>query len=162
MAKVDSVEGAPTVMAGISHGAGREARRQFVTGALLVIAVASAATGLALVSAQTLGVRAGVSGRMANPPARQTTQKLMAQQLWFSPGIQDQLNRQVRIGQRTSGRLRGLINAGLNAQARMVHLDSFHDNEVKMAARETDAWSAMGGDSNGGNEPCMDAVGDCP
>ena len=137
-------------MPGISHGAGREARRQFVTGALLVIAVASAAIGLALVSAQTLGVRAGVSSR---PRARQTTQKLMAQQLWFSPGIQDQLNREVRIGQHTSGRLRGLINAGLNAQARMVHLDSFHDNEVKMAARETDAWSAMGGDSNGGFWP---------
>jgi hypothetical protein len=41
----------------------------------------------------------------------------------------------VRIGQAMSPRLRGLIDAGLNAQARMVHLDEFHDNEVKMAAR---------------------------
>jgi len=122
------------------------------------------------------------------------------QKLWFSPGIQDQLNRNVRIGQVVSAgggacgwracvlvrvalvgacgralvfalvldlgqrvhaldgqvdhvmgtpsncaraarfqamspRLRGLIDAGLDAQARMVHLDEFHDNEVKMAAR---------------------------
>jgi len=37
--------------------------------------------------------------------------------------------------QAMSPRLRGLIDAGLDAQARMVHLDEFHDNEVKMAAR---------------------------
>jgi hypothetical protein len=43
----------------------------------------------------------------------------------------------------------------------MVHLDEFHDNEVKMAARESDVWDSMGGNNNGGNEPCMDEVGKC-
>ena len=31
----------------------------------------------------------------------------------------------------------------------MVHLDEFHDNEVKMAARESDVWDSMGGNNNG-------------
>jgi len=89
-------------------------------------------------------------------------QQQLTQKLWFSPGIQDQLNRNVRIGQAMSPRLRRLIDQGLDAQARMVHLDEFHDNEVKMAAGESDKWERMNGNNNGGNEPCMDEVGKCP
>lgn len=116
---------------GITYGAGQEARRQFLTATVLLI-VAGCAVVLALVASADLKGPGRLVLTVDGPShiGLQQTQKL-----WFSPGIQDQLNRQVRIGQAMSGRLRGLIDQGLDAQARMVHLDEFHDNEVKMAAR---------------------------
>jgi hypothetical protein len=143
---------------GITHGAGREARRQFLTATVLLVA-AGAAVVVALVASADLRAPRRLLARDGPAHVRRQQQ---TQKLWFSPGIQDQLNRQVRIGQAMSPRLRGLIDAGLNAQARMVHLDEFHDNEVKMAARESNIWDSMGGNNNGGNNPCMEEVGKCP
>mmetsp|Transcript_6229 Transcript_6229/g.9878 ORF Transcript_6229/g.9878 Transcript_6229/m.9878 type:complete len:132 (+) Transcript_6229:144-539(+) len=84
------------------------------------------------------------------------------QQLWWGAGVTDDLNRMVRIGKRMSGSLRHQIRRGMNAQSRMVHLDQFHQNEVEQAADESNIWSKMGGNNNGGNVYCMDAEGECP
>uniref|UniRef100_A0A6U2I253 Uncharacterized protein n=1 Tax=Hemiselmis andersenii TaxID=464988 RepID=A0A6U2I253_HEMAN len=84
------------------------------------------------------------------------------QQLWFGPGISDELNRYVRIGKGMSPRLADNIAKGLDEQSKMVHLDSFHEGEIGHAADEADLWEGEGGNNNGGNEPCMKDPGECP
>ncbi|EKX38800.1 hypothetical protein GUITHDRAFT_154630 [Guillardia theta CCMP2712] len=84
------------------------------------------------------------------------------QELWFGPGIADDLNRMVRIGQDMSPKLSEYIKKGLEAQARMVHLDDMHQDEISHANDEADAWTKNGGNNNGGNEPCMLPPGECP
>ena len=77
-----------------------------------------------------------------------------------------------------SPKLSEYIKKGLEAQARMVHLDDMHQDEVKRsegprclrsglsqishANDEADAWTKNGGNNNGGNEPCMLPPGECP
>lgn len=43
-----------------------------------------------------------------------------------------------------------------------MHLDDEHKGEVGKASDESDMWSKLGGNNNGGNEPCMLDPGECP
>jgi hypothetical protein len=116
---------------GITYGAGKEARRQFLTATILLI-VAGAAIVLALVYSADLKSSQRLLSRSAHSTVhlRQQTQKL-----WFSPGIDDQMARDVRIATHMSPRINDLISAGLSGQAKMAHLDFFHSHEAEMAAR---------------------------
>ena len=96
------------------HRAGRQARRHALTAAFVLLCVAAgAAVVLALVSSVDLAPRGLLEARSRQPSQH-------TQELWFSPGIQDQLNRQVRIGQRMSPHLRHQIRRGINAQVCLV------------------------------------------
>ena len=134
--------------------------------AVLGVVMVGVAATLALVGSARLHGGLGDEGpsmlldiarvqRAAARPARE-------QMLWFGPGIDDELNRMVKIGKDMSPKLDDYIKKGLEAQAKQVHLDEMHEGEIGHAADEADLWSDGGGNNNGGNEPCMLPPGECP
>mmetsp|Transcript_50869 Transcript_50869/g.115865 ORF Transcript_50869/g.115865 Transcript_50869/m.115865 type:complete len:154 (+) Transcript_50869:3-464(+) len=124
-----------------------------VAAAIAVICVGVGAVALIVGHAQ---LSASQQVYMLMPKPQLTTE------LWFGPGISDDLNRMVKIGQGMSPKLTEYLKKGLEQQSKMVHLDEVHSGEADMATAEAEMWRDNLGDNNGGNEPCMKEPGECP
>jgi hypothetical protein len=122
-----------------------------------VVAVGVVAV-LVLVGSARLRGGAGVSVLLN----MQHVKPARTEMLWFGPGIDDELNRMIKLGKDMSPKLTDYIKKGLEAQAKQVHLDEMHQGEIGHAAGEADLWTDGGGNNNGGNEPCMLPPGECP
>ena len=94
--------------------------------------LAVAAATLALCSAAVVVVLGGAAEKAAVQPAG-PAQRL--QSLWWGAGVTDDLNRMVKVGQAMSPHLRDWTERGIHHQAPMVHLDNFHQMEVRSPAQ---------------------------